>query len=112
MPQLTKAREAERLRERDDARAYLREIIPKGSPIYVNITHTSRSNMSWKATVSIIRNGTLVRVTREVAKAIEWDLKKGELVGGSFGMDRAAEIAYCLSKALYDEGYEVQPRYV
>lgn len=107
-----KAEDLHKQQERQDAIEFLREYIPKGSRIYVNITHTSKSNMSWSATVSVVRFGGLMRVTREVAKAIEWNIRKGELKGGGVGSDRASEIAYALGKALYDDPYSIKPDYV
>lgn len=97
--------------EKQEAIDRLRDLLPKNGRIYVNITHVSRTNESWSCTVSVVKNGSLLRVTREVAKAIEWDIRKDELKGGGT-VDAASTIAYSLGSVLYGEPYSIKPDYV
>lgn len=78
------------------------KLVP-GETIYVIQRSVSKSGMSRKLDLYIMRSGTLLRITWSVAQLLRWsyDKNKDALTVGGCGMDMHFHTVYCLSGAYF-----------
>jgi hypothetical protein len=94
-------------REREEARATLREIVKPGSTVYTVLRSRSRSGMNRKIDVYAMEDNEPRRITYQVAKACEipYNTKAEALSVSGCGMDMGFHVVYELSHALYGAGF-------
>jgi hypothetical protein len=103
-------------KERDEARAALREILKPGDTVTTILRHVSRSGMLRHVDVIIPAReepwksrGEVQRITYHVALAAEfrYDRKREAIAVQGCGMDVGFEVVYNLSRALFHTGQPV-----
>lgn len=90
----------------------LREWIKPGDTVYTSVVSVSRSGMSRKIKVFVIRKGEIFNISWHVAKTTErrFDRDSDSVIVNGAGMDMGFELVYTLSSVLYPKGYRVTKR--
>lgn len=100
--------------DRDEARNYLRSILPPGSTVLVNQRHVSRSGMMRHLSLGAIIDGEYRGITWTVYRAMigadSGITDRGELKVGGCGMDMHFHTVYSLSKTIHNDGYALKHR--
>ena len=91
----------------EQAKNDLRQLLQPGSTVYTNIHHVSKSGMSRNMTLHIVSNGEIQNITYWAALALNKPLFDDELKVSGCGMDMGFHIVYCLSRALFPDGFAV-----
>lgn len=92
---------------REHAIAHLRELLPPGTTVYTSLRHVSRSGMSRRIDLYVIRDNSPVWLSGWYKTAT--DTKRGkydEVTVSGCGMDMGYHLVYNLSRTLYPDGYE------
>lgn len=94
--------------ERQEAIDSLRNIIKAGDTVYTNLVSVSRSGMSRKISIHIVKDGQIRNITYNVGKAIDYalDRERFALKVGGCGMDMGFSVVYSLSRALFPDGFK------
>jgi hypothetical protein len=93
---------------RDEALAYLREILKPGDTVSCVLRHVSRSGMSRRIDFYKSEGGEMLYLTGRIAHVLDMrvsDASGGGLVVGGCGMDMGFSVVYNLSSALYPQGF-------
>lgn len=104
------------IKERDEARARLREILKPGDTVYTVLRHVSASGMSRAIDVFhfSVKDGKIQKhwLSSSVAKAVgyAWDKKHDCLKVSGGGMDMGFDVVYNLSYALFRDMQPVEGR--
>jgi hypothetical protein len=93
----------QQLRERDEARAQLRGILPPGSTVYTLVTHVARSGMSRRIRVLVMTPDEPHDISHLVGRALGYRRNRddGGLVVGGCGMDMGFHLVHSLSYTLH-----------
>lgn len=97
-------------RQRKEAIEFLSELLTKGTTVYTNVMHVSRSGMMRRISVyaAVLRNNEpeILNISGYVAHALEYprDFRDGGLVVKGGGMDMGYHIVNSLSYALHGMG--------
>ena len=86
----------------------LREGLEPGATVYTTVTHVSRSGMSRNIKVTFIKDNEPLHLSWSVAHALGWSMDKDRntvKVSGC-GMDMGFHLVYCLSYALFPDGFD------
>lgn len=105
---LSKAAQAQKAQEQEEAAATLREIFPIGSTVTTSSQHTSRSGMYRVIRVLVgSADGGVRDVSGLVSTAtgMKWDDRHYGVGVGGCGMDMGYHIVYSLSRVLYRDGF-------
>lgn len=96
--------------EKQEAIAELREMLPVGATVYTVLRHVSKSGMSRDISLHIVTQDSIRTITYLAALALGDKVKE---VGGvsairvnGCGMDMGWNLVYCLSNALYPNGFK------
>ncbi|MDE1767364.1 MAG: hypothetical protein KGI27_13990 [Thaumarchaeota archaeon] len=94
--------------ERQQAIETLKGLLRPGDTVYTVLRHVSRSGMQQSIDTYVIRDNNPRWISSLVSKAIgaRFDQKREAVIMGGCGMDMGFEIVYCLSNALFKEGFE------
>lgn len=85
--------------------AELRKALRPGATVYTSLTHCSRSGMSRRIQVRIVRGKDDVRtLTFHVARVLGLPLSDDGLRVDGAGMDMGFHVVYCLGRALWPNG--------
>lgn len=97
-------------RERESARAELREIVKPGDTLYTVLRHVSRSGMNRGIDVYKIEDGEPRWLSPLIAKAtgFRFNDKRECLSVSGCGMDMGFHVVYELSYALYGKDFHCQ----
>lgn len=119
MKKLSKAKQA----ERDEAIQKLRAWFPKGSTVYTNVEHVSRSGMMrhisvWgyrrdeEGKIAMDPNGEPYRVhpNYAVSTALGWSMARDAVKVSGCGMDMCFHLVYTLSHVIHGDGYALKHR--
>jgi hypothetical protein len=114
MATTTMSKKAQKMEERENAIAYLREILKNEERprLYTILRKVSSSGMSRQISVKFAKDGEVFDLTYSVAKALEWPLVEGfnrAIKVHGAGMDMGFHLVYTLSAVLY--GYEERGAY-
>jgi len=99
---------------REEAIEKLKEAIKPGDLLYTQLEHVTKSGMTRFIRVRKIEHNYPYNYTYLVAKALDWtysDKYEAVKVGGC-GMDMGFHLIYSLSSVLYDDGYEINQRWL
>lgn len=97
----------EREAERAESIARLRKKLRPGSTVYVYCTNVSRSGMSRRLRLLIVRKGSIESITCDAARAVGWRLRDGshwEIIANGCGMDMGFHAVYTLARTLFPNG--------
>lgn len=94
-------------REREEARANLREFLSPGDTVYTVLRHVSRSGMTRDLDLYVIRDGEPRRITFTACKATgrRYNMTAGAMRVEGCGMDMGFDAVYALGLALWSEGF-------
>jgi len=117
---MTKAAQARKEQDRQDAMEHLRKIFladlthARKPIVYTLVTHVSASGMTRDIVALVSYGGEVVNISWSIAQVLGWKLAPRERavrVHG-VGMDMAFHLVYVLSQALYgaSEGYILTQR--
>jgi len=101
--------------ERAEAIDYLRNSYLKaGDTVYTSLLHVSKSGMSRLIDLYAIRDNTPLRITWNVAKAIDgtYDRRGNALRVSGAGTDVGFASVYQLSHTLFGDGYALKHRWL
>jgi len=86
----------------------LRERIKAGDTLYTTVKHVSRSGMSRSIDVIRIIDGEPFHISYNVALALgdSYDRDREAVKISGCGMDMGFELVYCLSHALFPDGFD------
>lgn len=95
-------------RDKAEALATLRELLPVGTTVYANVRHVSRSGMSRVISLHIATPDGIRDISWLAAQVtgFRYDLLVGGLKVRGVGMDMGFHTVYSLSRALYPEGHK------
>lgn len=109
--------------EKAEAIAKLREWFPKGSTVYTNVEHVSRSGMLrhisvWgygrddAGKIAMDANGEpyCVHPNYSVALALGWSMARDSVKVSGCGMDMCFHLVYNLSHVIHGDGYALKHR--
>lgn len=100
--------------EKEVAREILERFFPKGSTVYTVLRSVSRSGMTRIIGVVAIQDGEPYHPNYATAaildRAVKFD-RDGVVCHGA-GMDMGFELAYSIGRALYDDGYALNHRWI
>jgi|TARA_R110002020_G_scaffold212783_2_gene419449 predicted HAD superfamily phosphohydrolase YqeG len=92
---------------------HLKQHIKEGDTLFTNVTHVSRSGMSRNINVYSLRKDDCSKWNYYISRALDYTLKKDNTISiKGCGMDMGFHLVYCLSKALYDDGYAIKQRWL
>jgi hypothetical protein len=91
--------------EQAEAIAELRELLKPGDTVHTTLRHVSRSGMSRRLDVVIVRAGDVQTITGQVTAALGYRVPSGAgLRVDGCGMDTGFAVVYGLSRALWPSG--------
>lgn len=96
----------ERKMEEQEALETLQKWIKPGTTVYTLLRHRAASGMSRVLDVYVISDNEPIRLTRSVAKLLDWTYNReheGVLVHGC-GLDVGYHLVYTLSRVLFKHG--------
>ena len=84
----------------------LREWLKPGDTIHTILRHVSRSGMSRRIDLYVMRDGNLQFLSYLAATAMDdrWDADKGGIIVGGCGMDMGFSLVYNLGYTLFPKG--------
>lgn len=89
-----------------DAQCKLRAMLTPGTTVHTGLDHVSRSGMSRRISVYIVRDGDITDITWLVAKAGYGKLHaQGGISMGGCGMDMGFALVYGVGRMLYPNGF-------
>lgn len=93
-------------KERDEARAQLREWLPPGATVYTVLRHVSTSGMQRRISLFAMVDGQPFNIDYWAKRACGWRLHQdGGIVVRGCGMDMGFSLVYELSSTLYRDGH-------
>lgn len=99
-------------RERDEARAELRELMEGHDQIVTIFRGRSQSGMTRWLDVYALHNDDLYRLTWTISRAfgIDYDRRRDALKFSGCGYSMTTEVTYALSRLLGGDGYTIRAR--
>lgn len=96
-----------RTTDRDDAIAWLRELVKPGDIVYTVLRHVSRSGMSRSVGVILMQDGEPGDWSSSAARAIgqPFDRDRGGIKVGGCGTDAGLSVVMALGYALWPDGF-------
>lgn len=97
-----------------EAEERLRTLVQPGDTLYTVLRHVSRSGMSRRLHVYVVRAGEMRLLTPAVAAllGLREDIADGAIVMRGSGMDFGAALVRDLSAALYGDPYSLSQRWL
>jgi hypothetical protein len=86
----------------------LKELLNVGTEVYTALKHVSKSGMSRSISVHVVSEGQIQNITYWASCIVGWpiDRNNGGVKVTGCGMDMGFHLVYCLSSALWKEGFD------
>lgn len=90
--------------EKDEARAFLLAFLSPLDTVYTILDSVSRSGMTRKIRLIMIKEGRPINITYHVATLMGYKVKDGSLITSGCGMDMGYYLVHSLGASLWPDG--------
>jgi hypothetical protein len=86
--------------------------IHKNDTVYTQLNHVSRSGMSRKISIFVIRNNKPIDISYLAEEKLGWTVKSDGVHVSGCGMDMGFHLVYSLAQVLFKDGYALNQKWL